>query len=513
LKAIEKRLLEVLGPSGLATLVRALLGRAEMVRIANASRVFVPGMRNRAVSLERLSETLADKFVAEGPARRAVLKGLGNASRAALAAYRKTTVEELHALLADPDRLRVLPDLFGFVFHLIAEPREGIGAEEIRAALATLKPTQSPRESEADAAESSGEELLALRREKAELSRRAAELVALVDRLRERDRRFREEAAQRKFDVNNLKLQLGKLKKERDTLEKEARTLSSRLDQFDRKAPSPADLGDKIAANLAETRRLASGLEKLLARLGPARDDRPSGAATPPARTLDELKRDSQAARKEIDARLSRLEALGAETAAHLAEIAGALSAASPAEQEAARRGGPERVGVFVDVQNMFYAARGQNARLDFEVLLQTTTRGRRLIRAVAYVVEAKEIDQSGFIALLQQKRYEVKRKDLKIRSDGSFKGDWDMEIALDALELSPKLDVVVLVTGDGDFTSLVQKLKMIGPKVEVYSFPRNTAKELREAADRFVAIDKRMLIRMPEAARPSKTPTGSAAS
>ena len=84
---------------------------------------------------------------------------------------------------------------------------------------------------------------------------------------------------------------------------------------------------------------------------------------------------------------------------------------------------------------------------------------------------------------------------------------------ALDALELSPKLDVVVLVTGDGDFTSLVQKLKMIGPKVEVYSFPRNTAKELREAADRFVAIDKRMLIRMPEAARPSKTPTGSAAS
>src|SRR5206468_9410181 len=157
-----------------------------------------------------------------------------------------------------------------------------------------------------------------------------------------------------------------------------------------------------------------------------------------------------------------------------LEEVAARSSALADAQGEAAqqetqRRGALERVGVFVDVQNMFYAARGQNARLDFEVLLQTATRGRRLIRAIAYVVEAKEIDQSGFIALLKTKRYEVKRKDLKVRSDGSFKGDWDMEIALDALEMADALDVVVLVTGDGDFTGLVQKLKIRGARVEVY--------------------------------------------
>ena len=124
--------------------------------------------------------------------------------------------------------------------------------------------------------------------------------------------------------------------------------------------------------------------------------------------------------------------------------------------------------------------------------------------------MEAKEIDQSGFIALLQQKRYEVKRKDLKVRADGSFKGDWDMEIALDALELADSLDVVVLVTGDGDFTSLVQKIKVRGPRVEVYSFPQNTAKDLREAADKFVPIDKRMLIKLARAA-PRREPAGSA--
>jgi len=106
-----------------------------------------------------------------------------------------------------------------------------------------------------------------------------------------------------------------------------------------------------------------------------------------------------------------------------------------------------------------------------------------------------------------------VRRKDLKVRSDGSFKGDWDMGIALDALEMAASLDVVVLVTGDGDFTGLVQKVKVIGPKVEIYSFPRNTAKELREAADKFVPIDRRMLIRMPEPAKQSPGPAGAAAS
>lgn len=511
MKAIEKRLLEVLEPAGLATLLRLALGRAEMVRIANANRVSVPGMRNRSVSLERLSETLADKFVAEGPARRSILKALANAARPALPAYRRMMVEDLLALLSDPERVHADSDLSRFLFHLIAEPREGITNDQIRAAISEVRPQSGSREAGPDPGPFPDDEIQVLRREKAELSRRAAELVALVDRLRERDRRFREEAAQRKFDVNNLKLQMNKLKKERDSLEKDVRALAGKLDQMDRRPPSAADLGDKLATNLAETRRLASSFEKLQARLASPREEKSQAVAAPTARALEDLRRDAQVGRKEIEVQYSRIAKLTEENAVRLTEIAAALG--ETAGEEPPRKGGPERVGVFVDVQNMFYAARGQNARLDFDVLLQTTTRGRRLIRALAYVVEAREIDQSGFIALLQQKRYEVKRKDLKVRSDGSFKGDWDMEIALDALEMAPLLDVVVLVTGDGDFTGLVQKLKMIGPRVEVYSFPRNTAKELREAADRFVPIDKRMLIKMPEGAKPAPKPTGTAGS
>ncbi|MFQ5700900.1 MAG: NYN domain-containing protein [Acidobacteriota bacterium] len=163
--------------------------------------------------------------------------------------------------------------------------------------------------------------------------------------------------------------------------------------------------------------------------------------------------------------------------------------------------GATRRVGLFVDVQNMYYGARGLDARLDFGALMRSATRDRRLIKAVAYVVRNRDIDQSSFLSMLQQKNYEVRRKDLRVRQDGTSKGDWDMEIALDILQLADTLDVVVLASGDGDFTSLVVRLKTIGPLVEVYSFPGSTSKELMEAADRYVEIGEELLIHPPPAA------------
>jgi uncharacterized LabA/DUF88 family protein len=509
MKAIEKKLLEAFEPQVLSLVIRGTLSRSEMVRLANASRVGIPGMRNRGVSFTHLSEALADKFVAEGPGRRAILKALQSAVRPELPAYRKLGAEDARLRLADAERLRADTELGKLLLLLILEPKEGIGPEEIRAA-AHEALREPPGRDAAEAGEPAAPdgELQALRREKAELSRRAADLVALVDRLRQRDRRFREEIAQRKFDINNMKLQMTRLRKERDSLEKEVRSITVRLDQAEKKPLTLAEISEKMAVALVETRRLAASVEKIHARL--PRDDRPSA---PAVKALEEIKREAHETRKQIGAERERIVKAIGETGAKLeAAVQGPAAGRAGAAPDAGRRGAIDRVGVFVDVQNMFYAARGQNARLDFDILLQTATRGRRLIRAIAYVVEAKEIDQSGFIALLQQKRYEVKRKDLKVRADGSFKGDWDMEIALDALEMADALDVVVLVTGDGDFTSLVQKLKVRGPRVEVYSFPQNTAKELREAADRFVPIDKRMLIKLARAG-PRPVPAGTAGS
>jgi uncharacterized LabA/DUF88 family protein len=156
-------------------------------------------------------------------------------------------------------------------------------------------------------------------------------------------------------------------------------------------------------------------------------------------------------------------------------------------------------VAVFVDVQNMYYGARQLKGKLDFDALLAAVVRDRRLIKATAYVVESKEIDQSGFIAMLEQRAIDVRRKTLKVRSDGSMKGDWDMEMALDILDAAGNLDVVVLVSGDGDFTSLVHRVKAMGPKVEVIAFPRN----------HFQPLDRKFMIRtepQPEEGRSGAT-------
>ena len=155
------------------------------------------------------------------------------------------------------------------------------------------------------------------------------------------------------------------------------------------------------------------------------------------------------------------------------------------------------RVGVFVDVQNMFYAAKKlDGARLDYESILDRIVSGRRLIKAVAYIVESSEIDQSGFISVLEKKGYQVRRKELKSFMDGTAKGDWDMGMAIDILEMSDYLDVVALVTGDGDFVSLVRLVKKLGPFVELYAFGHNLSGELKETSDKFFEIGSNLLLK-----------------
>jgi uncharacterized LabA/DUF88 family protein len=156
-----------------------------------------------------------------------------------------------------------------------------------------------------------------------------------------------------------------------------------------------------------------------------------------------------------------------------------------------------QRVGVFVDVQNLFYSARAlHHAKINFKKLLEYIVGGRELTRALAYIVQKPDSDQTGFIEALQSVGYEIRSKELRIRLDGTAKGDWDMGIAIDALAIAPKLDVVVLVSGDGDFVPLVEMLKAQGCKVEVMSFEKSSAVELIDSASEYIAIEKSMLLK-----------------
>ena len=152
-----------------------------------------------------------------------------------------------------------------------------------------------------------------------------------------------------------------------------------------------------------------------------------------------------------------------------------------------------QRVGVFVDVQNMYYSARNiYKAKVNFKTILKEAVRNRQLIRAIAYVIKADVKDESNFFEALKSLGYEVKAKDLQVFYGGAKKGDWDIGIAMDTIELAPKLDALVLISGDGDFVPLVQHLKhAVGCYVEVMAFCKSSSQKLIEQADNFIYLDQ----------------------
>jgi uncharacterized LabA/DUF88 family protein len=157
------------------------------------------------------------------------------------------------------------------------------------------------------------------------------------------------------------------------------------------------------------------------------------------------------------------------------------------------------RVGVLVDVQNVFYAARDQfSHKLDFVKLLHQAVDGRSLIKAVAYCVTCPGTDPRKFHDSLRSHGYEIREKMLKIISEGVTKGDWDIGITIDAINIAPSVDVIVLVSGDGDFVDLVNYLKAVGKRVEAVCFHGATAAELLDVVDSYTWVDGSMLLKKP---------------
>ncbi|NAO94769.1 MULTISPECIES: NYN domain-containing protein [unclassified Halomonas] len=154
-------------------------------------------------------------------------------------------------------------------------------------------------------------------------------------------------------------------------------------------------------------------------------------------------------------------------------------------------------VAVFVDIQNVYYTVReayGKN--FDYNKFWARVTANREVIKAVCYAIDRGDQKQREFQNILRAIGFEVKLKPFIQRSDGSAKGDWDVGIALDAMEYAEQADVIVLVSGDGDFDLLVQKIRAKhGKKVEVYGVPQLTAASLINAASEFIAIDKGFLL------------------
>ena len=152
-----------------------------------------------------------------------------------------------------------------------------------------------------------------------------------------------------------------------------------------------------------------------------------------------------------------------------------------------------QRVGVFIDTQNLYHSARNlYKARVNFGAVLKDAVAGRKLVRAVAYVITTEAGDEKNFFEALEKLGIETKTKDLQVFSSGTKKGDWDVGLTVDVMKMANRLDTVVIVSGDGDFIPLVKYLQHhTGTQVEVVSFGKSTSGKLREAVDDFVDLSE----------------------
>ena len=149
-----------------------------------------------------------------------------------------------------------------------------------------------------------------------------------------------------------------------------------------------------------------------------------------------------------------------------------------------------KNVAVFVDVANIFYAAKAAGVDIDYVTLLKSATAGRDFVRAYAYTgLDPDNENQRNFHQFLARHQYKVVSKDIRKYGDGKVKANLDIELVVDLMKTARNLDIAVIVSGDGDFASAIRAVQEMGVRVEVVSFRGNTSSDLIEVADLFTDI------------------------
>ena len=157
-----------------------------------------------------------------------------------------------------------------------------------------------------------------------------------------------------------------------------------------------------------------------------------------------------------------------------------------------------KKVSIFADVQNIYYTTKQKYGyNFDYNKFWALATRNREVLNATAYATFRGDQKQTEFQNIIRAIGFEVKLKPYISRKDGSSKGDWDVGIAIDMMEYAKESDIIVLVSGDGDFDLLINKIKKLySISCEVYGVPTLTANSLIREVDRFIPIDESLLLK-----------------
>lgn len=302
----------------------------------------------------------------------------------------------------------------------------------------------------------------------------------------ERDR-LRSELAVLRREKDELRSQCGRIQKELHGKEEEIRGLCSDLERIRREQAEADSVRQKLHHLERENRKQAHEMNRLTEQLNLLQSELEAGKV--------QLLRLAQERENSLQEKCRIEQALALQENRLTALAAGAQESPMASRPLPPKAKG-KRLGIFVDMQNILIASRRYLRKIDFQKLLDFLILDRHLVKALAYVVEDPEWRQQDFFDMLRRKGFEVRTRPLIRRADGSAKGNWDTGIVVDAIHLADQkdLDIVLVVSGDGDFIELMKFLKTKGIRVEAAGFPFNTAQNLPGSVDEFFPLDEQIL-------------------
>lgn len=496
---LQRRILKYFNKQDLYLVITDSFSQEKLASFINKIGLDFPGMRISSIPKDDLSMALTEEAYQHPEIMDELISFLNRANQAEIDRIRMSSAQEIRRYIGNVERFYINNNVGNVLWALVCDDRrdvnnliKGFRKEVIRFAERSREMYDAGQE---EIGEKTGLETILeeeVRSYVRHLEEDAKDNIKVLQRLRGENKRLVDEIEKLQERIHELQKVNGRLINEKGMLKKENERLQRQIDDLKQEvlrlkqklqtAPK-AKLASELHQVERENKKLLYELEK--ERLAA------KGCSIEKGQLLERL--------NELQIMTYRLEEeLGRERqrVADLEKAKQPQVTTIPLRDVIPNKG--RRLGIFVDGQNVYYSARlHYGKRVDYKKLISMLTRDRHLVKAVCYIIEQPDVEQEKFINMLMHSGYTVKTRSLIRRADGSMKANWDVGMAADIINAVDRnsLDIVVLVTCDGDFVDLVRLLKPKGIRVEVAGFPYNTAMELKNVADEFYPIEEDLML------------------
>ena len=483
----------------LAWVIIDSLSQPKVVSIMSKLGIEYPGMRINSLPIQDLAYDLSDEAFEHDDIMRIIEKTLDEANASTKSIISRMNKDEIKRLIDDKDRLYALGRPGHIIWALVSDPRPEISAltdgfldfiedqvEKNKNHSNKAKEDHLTEIVERLASKTGNRELLKifnnLKKEAKENDRILSRLELNKNRLEEKNLRQHELILQLRKELGELVQEKGRSAKQLVLKEETIMRISRELEEL-KKQPKTR-LKSELHHLEKENDKLKYILEKQAKENNLKIQELEKGC-------LD-LK-NNLASLKDINLNLSRQ--LEEERNSKLVQDSQPRQLVAKETHFPKEKG--KRLGIFIDCQNVYYSAKKHfNKKLDYLLLLADIVKDRHLVKAICYLVQQYEGELEGFISMLKNNGYVVRTRDLIRRADGSAKGNWDIGIAVDVMTMVDKnsLDIVTLVTCDGDFSDLAKFLVAKGIRVEIVGFTMNMAMDLKKTASEYSFINEDLM-------------------